>query len=388
MLWPFAINWESRVLLRLEWLNQVQLSKNDTELVTQLRTGARRTLRFETLVGTDAERVQYENILIAGQADEYQLPWWPQQVWVTAPIADTDTVIAVTDTTRRDLAPGAQVAVVNELRAVLATVDSLTTNSVTLTAAVGEWPVGTKVVPVFDARIQSQQRLRYLTDAIMTAEVEFRATDEWVGTPADEADDYRGYPVLLPQSDWSEDLSVEISRAMAVFDNQTGVINYIDQADFSRSTRSHRFVVAGIDQLGELFNWLAARKGRYTPLWLPSNQNDFAVRNSISSGAITITVDNWRHADVVGEPGRQDIMIKLRDGTLFYRRIEDVEVLDADSERLTIDSALGVAVTPADIDIVSYLRFVRLASDAVEVAYENDLLALVAVSFVGKREVA
>src|SRR5690606_32766872 len=117
------------------------------------------------LVGTDAERVQYENILIAGQADEYQLPWWPQQVWVTAPIADTDTVIAVTDTTRRDITPGAQVAVVSELRAVLATVDSVTTNSVTLTAAVGEWPVGTKVVPVFNARIQSQQRLRYLTDA-------------------------------------------------------------------------------------------------------------------------------------------------------------------------------------------------------------------------------
>lgn len=385
MLWPFAINWDTSPLLRLEWLTQVQQSKDDSELVLQLRTGARRSLRFSTLVGTDAERVHYENMLIAGQGETYQLPWWPQQVWVTAAIGIADVVIAVTNTESKNIEPGAPVAIINELRAVIAMVDSVTANSVTLVDPVGAWPAGTKVVPVFDARINAQQPLNYATDSLMTADVEFTATDEWIIEHI-EADDYAGYPVLTQQTEWSNDLTVEVSRNIAVFDNQTGIVNYTDMSGRSRRTRSHRIIAEGAAELTTVFNWLAARAGRYKPFWLPTNQHDFSVLQNITSAAVTLTVANWQHTAAYGQPGRAHVMIKLRNGTVFYRRITAVAVINANSERITINTALGVAVAAADIEMMCYLQFMRLSSDAVEVAYETDLAATVALGLTVKRE--
>lgn len=385
MLWPFAINWEQTPLLRLEWLTQVQQAKDDTELVIQLRTGARRTLRFNTIVGTDAERVQYENILISAQGETFQLPWWPHQIWVTAPIAVSDVVLAVTATESKEILPGATVALVNEMRAVLATVDSVTANNVTLTEPVGAWPAGTKVVPVFDARINAQQPITYLTDALLTAEVEFTALHEWIVEHTETAD-YLGYPVLTQQTEWSNDLTVEVARNIAVFDNQTGVVHYTDISGRSRRTRSHRIIADGATELTAVFNWLAARAGRFKPFWQPTNQNDFLLLQNISNVAVNLVVANWRHAIAYGQPGRMHVMIKLRSGAVFYRRVTAVVAINEHSELITIDAALGVAAAIENVDMMCYLQFTRLSSDAVEVAYETDLAATVALGLTVKRE--
>lgn len=386
MLWPFAINWVTAPTLRLEWLTEVQLSRDDTELCFSLRDGARRTLQFETIVGTDAERVLYENLLISQQANVFQLPWWPQQVWVTQPVNVGDIAVAVTDTTGRDFVPGSLVALVHELRVQLATVESANGNSVTLTDDVDSaWPLGTKVVPVFDARIQSQQSLRYKTDVVMTAEVQFDAINEWTATYS-ETGDYLNYPVLTKLTEASDDLVVDVSRNMNVVDNKSGRRYYADLSGYSRRSRPHRFVCDGITEVVELFNWLTARRGRVNPFWLPTQQRDFTVTQNISAAATQIMVTNQQHNLVHGQPGRNHVFIKLKNGTVFHRRISAVEVVNVSNERITINASLGIVVNIADIEIACYLQLMRLSSDAVEVRFDTDSIVTCVVGLTSKRD--
>lgn len=386
MLWPFAINWINAPLLRLEWLTDVQISRNDTELCTQLRSGARRTLRFETVVGTDAERVLYENLLLANQADIFQLPWWPNQLWITESLAIGDDVIAVTDTTARGISAGDEVALIHDLQSAIAIVDSVSINEITLVDTLAAaWPIGTKVCRVFDARIQPQQQLRYLNDCVMTADVEFSAIDEWLETYTETAD-YLGYSVLRILSEASEELTIEYSRNMAVFDNQTGARHWRDISGFARRTRPHRFVCEGMSEITTLFNWLAARMGRVNPFWYPTHQHDFQVLANITSGATQITVANAKHTTAHGQPGRNHLFIKLRNGTVFYRRITSIVEINSTTERVNISSALGTTVAMADIEIACYLQLMRLSSDAVEISYNTDDKITCVVGLTCKRD--
>jgi hypothetical protein len=72
------------------------------------------------------------------------------------------------------------------------------------------------------------------------------------------------------------------------------------------------------------------------------------------------------------QPGRRDIRLELWDGRVFLRRLTGVTELDADAERLALDAALGVSVTPAQVARISWLVLCRLDSDSIEIHHETD----------------
>lgn len=385
MLWPFSINWRRDPIERLEWLTSILVSKNDTEEAVSVRTGARRFLSVSTLAAGDAERVRYENTVIAGQADSYELPLFMDASIVTAAVGASDDVIAVDTTVGKSFSVGAEVVLLNEFSAAIETVESIEEDSITLAGAPGEFPVGTKIIPLVKARIQAAQPLTYLSDGVMTADVDFSFDDEWIGSPASESADYRGYPVYIARSAWGENRAAQIGRNIHVFDNVVGKPGYTDKSGIHRARYPHQWVLANRQELADFRAWIAARRGRYAPFWTPSNLDDFKVTSNISSGATTIVVANRKHALVAGEIGRRDIMIELHNGTRYYRRITDIAPSGA-TETLTINAALGANVATSDIARVSYMRLMRLASDTVEIAYKKDDVAIVKLNFMSKRD--
>jgi hypothetical protein len=220
----------------------------------------------------------------------------------------------------------------------------------------------------------------------MTAEVEFLLTAEWQGVALTEAADFNGYPVYLQRSDWGDDLTAQIERNLSVFDNAIGAVHFNDVAGVHRFNRQYRLVLGTRAEIDHFKKWLAARAGRLNPFYLPSNSNDFTVQNAIADDETFISVANAGHAFVAGEIGRRDIVIELNNGTRYYRTIIAADAINASTETITINTALGVDVAPSDIRCVSYLRLMRLASDGVEVAYKTDGVATVALGFVSVRE--
>src|SRR5690606_14380140 len=94
--------------------------------------------------------------------------------------------------------------------------------------------------------------------------------------------------------------------------------------------------------LRSLLYWLA---GRYSALWVPSGMADLKLAADVGASDTTLSVQ-WCGYTVFGrqQANRRDIRIELVGGTVFYRRITD-SAESGDSETLTIDSALGTAVT-------------------------------------------
>ena len=73
--------------------------------------------------------------------------------------------------------------------------------------------------------------------------------------------------------------------------------------------------------------------------------------------------------------GRRDIEIRLKDGTIFRRRIDSSSPLDTQSERIGITTALGQQVEPEDVEQIQYLMFMRLNSDNIEILWETPTIA-------------
>jgi hypothetical protein len=107
---------------------------------------------------------------------------------------------------------------------------------------------------------------------------------------------------------------------------------------------------------------------------------------SISAVDTTIDVEWCGYTDnLLGDPNRKDIRIELANGTVLYRRITASSEISATVERLTIDAALGVAVTPADVVLVSFITLMRQESDAAEFSYWTGDVAETALSLKGFR---
>jgi hypothetical protein len=73
--------------------------------------------------------------------------------------------------------------------------------------------------------------------------------------------------------------------------------------------------------------------------------------------------------ETADDSGRRDLRIELNSGAVYYRRVTGSSTNDDGSERLSIFTALGVEVLPADIKQISFMSLMRLESDQVEFTY-------------------
>ena len=91
-------------------------------------------------------------------------------------------------------------------------------------------------------------------------------------------------------------------------------------------------------------------------------------------------------ANVPAAVGRRDIMIATTSGTQYYRRITGATALSPSTESIAIDSVVGAALLPEQIRHVSFMKLVRLDSDAIELAHHTDDMAEVSISVKSVRD--
>lgn len=385
MNFPFRINWQQDPLERLEWLTDVFVARDGRESAIKLRENPRRTLRVEAVLADDNERVRFEQTVLAGLHQAYQLPYWPDAAVLTQPVT-TGAVLTVDNTAHKNIAADAPVALVSlDGHMLVAQAVAVTATTIELDTLPGAWPVGTVVAPVFDVLLQNPQQVFYRTDAMATAEVSCVVLGDHVMQPTTELDDYRGYSVHWGRPDWSEGVQGAFKRDVSEFDPELGRISRLDVSGWTRAERPFRVVLQGREDIADFRAWLAARAGRYQPFYLPSQQRDFTLAAGVDGTDTVLEVSDRLHRLTSSSPGRRDIAIRLVDGTTFYRRIVAVTT-DAGSEWVEIDTPLGQSIAPGEVSLMCYMPMVRLASDAVEFLWRADDVAVVALTFITKRD--
>jgi len=285
-------------------------------------------------------------------------------------------------TANRDFAVGGLVGLVLGMESEFAEITAVLPTSLTIKSPLDTtWPIGTKILPVQPARVQNELGLTYLSDAIGQTTVRFQIEDEWLLPAATETLDYRGYPVLLTATNWTEDVDTDYARKLNELDFLTGRRAIDDLSGIGTVRRTHRWLISGRSAIAAFRSWLAARAGRLTAFWMPSFQSDLKVVSPIGAFDSAITVENRAYAaNVPAVVGRRDILIATTSGSRYYRRITGATALTPSTESIAIDSVVGAALLPEQIRHVSFMKLVRLDSDAIEIAHHTDDMAEVSIS--------
>ena len=377
VLFAFPPNGRQPMLERLEWLTDVLEASDASEQRIQLRGTARQRLEYLcTLEGVD--RIRAEVLLFDWQARSFALPLWTDPGTLSAQAAAGAYSLALATATLGFA--GARLAILyagpSNVEAVV--VEAVGASSLTLAnALINTWPAGTRVFPGRYARLEASQPLDRAGANVGETLMRWRIEDPVEWPEVESAGTYRGAPLLerWPSSNWREPPGHAHLRELRELDGLTGPVYVDDRTGRPAIAEQWLWTESGRASIAALKGWLSARKGRLNGFWAASDLADLTLTTTIASGAAVFDVAWIGYTRFLRQqPGRRDLRFRLRDGTVLYRRITDSEELDADTERLTIDSAPGITIAPEDLLQLSWLTWWRLDADAVELAWHHSTL--------------
>ena len=379
--WLWLPDWGAELVERYAWRTDVLTAHDGTEQRRALRIGASRQVRWSLLAHSRARRM-LEHIGYGWGARVWARPDVPRGSRLSS-AASTGAMSLSFPTALMRLEPGDMLMLHDgDVRAEIVEVASIATGGVTLARpTAGAWPIGTRVYRALSARLAAPIEVSYHTDDAARCDVQLQdlTHDDWPaahGMPT-----YRGAPVLTLRHDWEQAPVLGMDRRMDEIDTGTGPIYWRDRTGRPQQRMTRAYWLHGrqaVDDFLQLLYWLRGRQG---VIWVDTQTPDHRVVADIPGIAVTIDVERCGYAlYVAADRTRRDIQIDSTAG-IYRRRIIAAEDISPSVERLTIDAALGVALTVHQIRCVSTLIPCRLGSDAVEIAWVTDGLARVEVDW-------
>ena len=367
MLWTTPANWSTPIIERLEWRTDVLLAYDGSEQRIALRQIPRRYFEFGFLVPTLLERQKLEAVIASNGSQSWDLPIWTDSTPCTSAISNGD-VVVYADTVGRDfVAGGKALLLATNGNTLIINISTLTTTQLNLSsAAVGAWPLETAVIPLRTAYLEPSQQISRFTGSAIYGVVRFLCDDISTWPTATETE-YRNYPVLTTPSNWSQDLTLDYQRKMQIVDFGVGGIYRDDESSLPVFIQSHHFVLDSCQKITDFRKFLYSRRGRLNALWIPTFMPDLTF---VALSSTTLDITNIDYTTLYNQTiNRRDIRIELTNGNVYYRSIVASTVISGTVERLTLDSVLGVSVTAADVEKISFMMFGRLDTDAIELAW-------------------
>jgi len=377
--WSFAPDWTNGIVERLQWQTDVLQSFDMREQRRALRIAPRKTFEFDAFF-SGAERRYAEASIWGWGARVWALPIWPDGQELAASLPAGSTVISI-DTTTRDFQAGGLAMILGDaFNFETLEIESVASDSITLPRPTARtWPAGTRVYPAREARLDASVSLPRWTGDAAGSRLTFRLVEPVDNAASGGATTYRGYAVLTREPNWIAEPSVELQRKLAEIDNLTGVRYFDDESGLPSPVQRMHWTLSSRSEIESVRQLLYALRGRQGAVWVPTWTNDLAVVATIDMSATAIDVDYCAYTKQYAvATGRRDIRIALASGAVLYRRITAASELSAATERLTIDTALGVTVQPSDIVTVSFISLMRLEADDIDIAYWTGSIAEVA----------
>lgn len=244
--------------------------------------------------------------------------------------------------------------------------------SVTIYTVVGDYTAA-RLFAVRTGYSESGLQARRPAGPIIECDISFVCADT-ADDPASSYPTYRGHDLMTDCPIVADDSFDEgVTWPLATVDSGFGVPTPLStrrDPDEKAQMRWHEFTRAGIKRVRQ---WLHSRAGSVVPFWYSSRGRDFGLAATIGSAATTMTIFAMPGITNLARSSF-DIEIRSKAGSSYYRHISGVTTGSAIGGRptliLTMSSALGVALAPADIFRISLLRFVRFDADRIEMLHK------------------
>ena len=376
LVWGFPPDWSAAVVEGAAWATDVLTAHDGSEQRLRLRVSPRRSWEYSLgAVGDDAPRLTHLTHGWGGRV--YALPVWTDPHALPAPLAAGSTAIAL-DTNGRDYRAGGLLVLHADARTAEAA-EILAVNATSITLKKGTeqaWPAATRVYPVRLARLTAPAGLEFFDAQVWTARLRFTGEDLDLPVAADPGPLYRGVPVDETPPSRAGAGGTEFARALEVLTPPAGPRAVADRMPRPVAIRRHGRVLSSRAEITAFRAWFHARAGRLAAFWAPSWRADFRPTRTISATATVLTVANTGYARLIAAaPEARDLRLATRSGQIYYRRITGATEVDATEETLSLDTALGVSLAPADWLLVSHLAYARLEDDAMQLTWFTDTAA-------------
>lgn len=190
---------------------------------------------------------------------------------------------------------------------------------------------------------------------------------------------YLGYDVLELDYNRRGPIEETLDRDFALLDARTGKRYADDHAESPAASRPFIWTAVDRAESAVLRAFLAARKGRAIPFWLPSYQWDLALAEDCLTDSGILTIEWVRYTQqMFGTTGaRRHVALWTHGvaGAMDYYRIEDADDPGTEvTEALTLDPA-AVRDYDAETTVVSFLKLCRLEPDLVSINYPDGVHA-------------
>lgn len=137
-------------------------------------------------------------------------------------------------------------------------------------------------------------------------------------------------------------------------------------------------------ELNDFLNFWKDRKGSFKRFWVPCWQSEFEVVDTVyaSDSYIKIANCNLKNRD----DGHLRIFIITKNEDLIIRKITQIDVIDATTERIVLDTVVPIGFSPNDVAIFGRVLLVRFADNNLEVSFSfadgDNVYATTNVSFI------
>lgn len=371
--WSLPPDWSTPVRERLAWLTDVQRGGGGAQSKRRLRLSPRRGFSFSVLCGPDpAERRLADALRFDHGHREWLLPIWPDVHRVSGLSAGAEEIVL--DTEDLDYTAGGRALVWRSPRAwEIVEIESVDPDALRLAGALANaWPAGTRVYPVVRARVRGTPDEQALTDRHARLGLDFEVVEPCDWPAAMPPTLYRGAPILEIARQEPTDPASGYARDLDWLDVGTGAPMVFDDGAMPFRYQDHHLTLHGRKQRADLRSLLNALSGRYQELWVPSYMSDLELVAPVADTASVLHVQ-WCGYSVFGrqQGNRRDLRIELSDGQSLYRRITGATET-GETEQLSLDTPLGIPVSPAHVRRISFVSWCQLASDAVEIDHVTD----------------
>lgn len=373
--WPFPPNWESGILERLEWFNDLLTSETDVEQRIARRLTPRRTLEASFLI-TAEKRQQFDAFMSGYGSSVFAIPLWYEMTRLQSSAA-SGTDLLTLDTRWREYEAGdyMMVRAPNSLKWEAIQILAKTDTSLQLISNLeNSWPAGTFCYPMKIARFLGPVQTRKKTgntiqfSAVFTLAEIAPNSSIWMSVL-----DYRGTSIIEHAPDDSEDLTSQYNRRLQIFDEELGLREVLDPALKGNDSVQYRWTIVGAQKREELRRILYYLAGRRKAIWVPTFMDDLVLAAPITAFDTTIQIKNVGFSDHLQiEPSKRDIRIALRDGYLIMRRIVSSIVSSSDVETLALDAPIFFDVPLSDVGNISFMACRRMDQDSVEINHIHD----------------
>lgn len=386
-LWPFLPNWDRRVSETWTYKTEILTMRSGREQRLGLRETPRKSLEFSGWVAYEDRRT-LSNLLNAYQHVDFVVADIPRHVVALEEVPTGVTSFEVSDLPDW-LAPNTLVIVVSGYESELRYVENvnLLTNTINFKdTSLKSFEAGSYICAPHKGNLDSTIATNRRTDEVAEFTFRFDCTpgSESFTTPSAAPVTYLGREVFTLRPNWAEPLTRDFLREVEKVDYDRGIAARFAMVQYGSQLNKLAFTNRSYDDAKLILDAFTRCRGQRGEMFVPSWDNDIEPKLNLINAGTEIRVEGAEFSRMyAGSDVFKTIMIRLTDGTILYRSVTGMYVVDNGAGNDTIimlSAAWPRTILLVEIDMICWMPVCRFASDSLTIEWVTDSVSQMQVT--------